>query len=56
MPDEDKKTPCNSVVELIEKQFEKDGWTAYTPDSYASGLWRLSDEEIIEHLRDKGLI
>ena len=28
----------------------KDGWTAFTPESYAGYLFQLTDEEIIEEL------
>ncbi len=38
----------NIIIELIEKNMKKDGWAAYTPDSYASYLFQLSNEDIIE--------
>ena len=38
----------NIIIKLIEKKMKKDGWTALTPDSYASYLFQLSNEDIIE--------
>ena len=37
---------ANVIVELIERKMAEDGWTAHTPDSYASYLFQLTEEEI----------
>jgi len=46
----------NIIIKLIEEKMERHGWTAYTPDSYASYLNTLTDDEIIEYMKNKGLI
>ncbi len=38
----------NIIVELIEEKMKKDNWDALTPDSYASYLFQLSNEEIMD--------
>ena len=41
----------NIIVKLIEAKMDKDKWDARTPDSYASYLFNLSDDEIIEEVK-----
>lgn len=43
----------NIIVALIEKKMEQDEWTALTPDSYASYLFNLTDEEIKDEVDEK---
>ncbi len=43
----------NIIVRLIERKMAEDHWEAYTPDSYASYLGNLTDEEIEEAINDK---
>ena len=38
----------NKIVLLIEFNMMNDNWTAFTPDSYSSYLFHLTDEEINE--------
>jgi hypothetical protein len=46
----------NVIFDLLEELMEKDNWHAYTPDSYYSYLARLTDDQIVEYLKEKGLI
>jgi hypothetical protein len=38
--------PDNRVILLIQYNMMKDNWSAWTPDSYYSYLFKLDDEEI----------
>ena len=43
----------NVIMKLIERKMAEDNWTAYTPESYASYLFTLTNEEIVEEITNE---
>jgi hypothetical protein len=43
---------CNNRIQLLlEYKMMKNDWSAWTEDSYASTLWNLTDDEILEFMQ-----